>query len=169
MSFQFLDGSYSYTDFSIFDEDIEPKDVDEETLKENLTKFGIDIPQDTHFQKVDTGMYEWTVDKKVIENQLIDGSLTANYYNDHTVKEIENQLITYDKVRDVQIKSEQEAYKEILEGKFQIFAENKMIDTLQIHKVEVSYYLDSKGYYQPVYAFQSTVDGMDMIILVPGI
>ena len=55
LSFQFLDGSYSYTDFSSFDEDIEPKDVDEETLKEKLTVFGIDIPQDTHFKKVDTG------------------------------------------------------------------------------------------------------------------
>ena len=44
----------------------------------------------------------------------------VSYYNDNTVKRIENQLITYDKVRDVQIKSEQEAYKEILDGKFQI-------------------------------------------------
>ena len=150
--FRFLDGSYSYTDFSSFDEDKEPKDVDEETLKENVTKFGIDIPQDSHFQKVETGTYEWTVDKKVIENQLIDGSLTVNYYNDDTVKGIKNQLITYDKVRDIQIKSEQEAYKEILDGKFQYYSENKMIKTLHIHKVEVSYYLDSKGYYQPVYA-----------------
>ena len=75
------------TDFSSFDDNIKPKDVDEETLKENLTKFGIDIPQDANFQKVDTGVYEWTVDKKVRENQLIDGSLTVSYYNDHTVKE----------------------------------------------------------------------------------
>ena len=64
LSFQFLDGSYSYTDFSSFDEDIEPKDVDEETLKEKLTVFGIDIPQDTHFKKVNTGAFKWTVDKK---------------------------------------------------------------------------------------------------------
>ena len=49
--FQYLDGSYNYTDFSSFDEDIEPKDVDEETLKENVTKFGIDIPQDAAFSK----------------------------------------------------------------------------------------------------------------------
>ncbi|MBO1914302.1 hypothetical protein J4G37_56970, partial [Microvirga sp. 3-52] len=68
-----------------------------------------------------------------------------------------------------QIKSEQEAYQEILVGKFQVYAENNKIDSLQIHKVWVSYYLDSKSYYQPVYAFQSTVDEMDMIILVPGI
>jgi glycopeptide antibiotics resistance protein len=167
--FRYLDGSYRYTDFSNFDEDKEPKDVDEETLKENLTKFGTDIPQDSYFQKVDTGIYEWTVDKKVIENQLINGSLTVNYYNDNTVKRIDNQLITYDKVRDIQIKSEQEAYKKILDGKFKYYSENKMIKTLHIHKIEVTYYLDSKGYYQPVYAFHSTVDGMDMTILIPGI
>ncbi|MFH0068900.1 VanZ family protein [Peribacillus sp. NPDC056705] len=169
LSFQFLDGSYSFLDFSRLDEDIEPKDIDEETLKESLTKFGIDIPQDARFQKVDTGMYEWTVDKKARRNQLIDGVLTANYYNDNTVKEIEDQLITYDKVKDIQIKSQQEAYKEVLKGKFQIFTRNNKIDTLQIHKVEVSYYLDSKGYYQPVYDFYSTVDGKDMTILIPGI
>lgn len=167
--FQYLDGSYSYKDFSSFDEDKEPKNVDEETLKENLINFGIDIPQDSHFQKVNTGIYEWTIDKKVMENQLIDGSLTINYYNDDTVKGIENQLITYDKVRDVQIKSKQEAYKEISGGKFKYSSENKMIKTLHIHKIEVSYYLDSKGYYQPVYAFYSTVDGTDMTILIPGI
>ncbi|MGE8081424.1 VanZ family protein [Peribacillus loiseleuriae] len=166
---QFLDGSYNYTDYSSFDEDKELKDIDEETLKENLTKFGIDIPQDSHFQQIDTGIYEWTVDKKVIENQLINGSLTVNYYNNDTVKGIDNQLITYDKVRDIQIKSEQEAYKEFLNGKFQHYSENKMIKTLHIHKIEVSYYLDSKGYYQPVYAFHSTVDGMDTTILIPGI
>ena len=169
MSFQFRDGSYSFNNFSINDDSIKPLDIDEETIKEILTKFGIDIPQDNKFQKVNTGVYEWTVDKKVNKNQLIDGAITASYYNDHTVKEIGNQLVTYDKVRDVQIKSEQEAYKEILDGKFQIFVENNKIDTLQIQNVEISYYLDSKGYYQPVYAFQSTVDGMDMTIVVPGI
>ncbi|MBS4202059.1 VanZ family protein [Bacillus sp. FJAT-49732] len=167
--FRFLDGSYSYSDFSSFDEDKELKDVDEETLKENLAKFGIDVPQDSLFQKVDTGIYEWTLDKKVIENQLIDGSLTVDYYNDDTVKRLDNHLITYNKVKDVQIKSEQEAYKEILDGKFKYYPENNMIETLHIDKVEVSYYLDSKGYYQPVYAFHSTVDGREMTIFISGL
>lgn len=72
--FNFLDGSYRYTDFSSFVEGMEPKDVEEETLLENLIQFGIHIPQDSLFQKADTGSYEWTADKKVIENQLIDGA-----------------------------------------------------------------------------------------------
>ncbi|WP_332695268.1 VanZ family protein [Halalkalibacter lacteus] len=167
--FRLLDGSYSYKDFSSFDEDRVPKDVDEETIIEELIQFGIHVPQDSLFQKVDTGSYEWAVDKKVIENQLIDGVLGVSYYNDDTVKVIDNHLITYDKVRDVQIKSEQEAYKEISDGKFQHYSENKSIESLHIHKVEVSYLLDSKGYYQPVYAFHSTVDGMKMTIIIAGI
>ncbi|WP_066229071.1 VanZ family protein [Metabacillus fastidiosus] len=167
--FHFLDGSYSYTDFSKFSDGMMPKDVDEETLIKNLIQFGIHIPQDSLFQKVDTGSYEWTIDKKVIENQLIDGVLKVSYYNDDTVKLIDNRLITYDKVKNVQIKSEQEAYREILNGKFQHYSENNIIKSLHIHKVEVSYYLDSKGYYQPVYAFYTTVDGTDITILIPGI
>lgn len=167
--FRLLDGSYDYTDFSTFDEDVEPKDVEEETLKEELTKFGIDISKDLHFQKVDVGVYEWIVDKKTTGNQLMDGALTVSYYSDDTVKSIYNRLITYDKVRAIQIKSEQEAYMEILDGAFQHYSENKRIETLHIHKVELSYYLDSKGFYQPVYAFNSTVDGIDKTILIPGI
>lgn len=84
------------------------------------------------------------------------------------MKVIDNHLINYTKVRDVQIKSEQEAYKEILDGKFQHYPENKVIETLQIHNVEVSFHLDSKGYYQPVYAFHCTIDGMETMILFPG-
>lgn len=166
---QFLDGSYRYTDFSSFDDDKSRKEADEDTLKDTVAKFGIDIPPGSHFEKIETGSYRWTVDKKVTEDKLIDGSLTVNYYNDHTVKGIDNQLITYNKVKDVQIKSAHEAYKEILDGRFQYYPENKMIETLQIDKVEASYHLDSKGYYQPVYAFHCTADGMEMTILIPGI
>ncbi|OLS36763.1 VanZ family protein [Bacillus sp. MRMR6] len=167
--FHYLDGSYSYTDFSSYNEGIEPKDVGEETIIDGLLQFGIHVPRGSLFQKVDTGSYEWTVDKKVRENQLIDGVLRVGYFNDDTVKIIENHLITYDKVKDVQIKSEQEAYQEISNGKFQYVSENKRIESLHIHKVEVSYHLDSKGYYQPVYAFLSTVNGMETTILIPGI
>lgn len=169
ISFQFLDGSYRYTDFSSFDEEREPKDEDEKTLKESLKKFDIHIPQDSHFQKIDTGTYQWTVDKKSTGNRLIDGSLVVDYYNDDSVKSIDNKLITYDKVRDIEIKSEQEAYQEVLDGKFLYFPKDKKINTLHIDQVEVSYQLDSKGYYQPVYAFHGVVDGTDMTILIPGI
>ncbi|GIN72636.1 hypothetical protein J14TS2_31110 [Bacillus sp. J14TS2] len=165
--FEYLDGSYRYADFSSFD--ATPKNTDEKTLKASVTAFGIDIPEDADFQKVETGIYEWTADKIANGNQLIDGVLNVQYYHDDTLKSIDNQLITYDKVRDVQIKSEQEAYDEILAGKFKYSLANKQPETLHIDQVEISYYLDSKGYYQPIYAFQSTIDGGEMTIYIPGI
>ncbi|MBS4207321.1 hypothetical protein [Bacillus sp. FJAT-50079] len=164
--FHYLDGSYRYKDFSSFDEEL--KDADEEMLKEHVSKFGIEIPQASSFQQVDTGTYEWTVDKEVRENHLIDGFLTVKYYNDNTVKEIDNRFITYDKVRDVQIKSEQQAYNDLTEGRFTYYSENNNVKTLHITKVEVTYHLDSKGFYQPVYAFHSIVDGLETKILLPG-
>ncbi|GKV54481.1 hypothetical protein NCCP2222_04280 [Sporosarcina sp. NCCP-2222] len=169
LSFEFLDGSYDFLDFSSHNGDVEPKDVDKEAVQQQLTVFGVEIPEDSSFKKLDTGVFEWTVDKKEIQNQLIDGLLVAKYYSDDTVKGIDNQLVTYKKVRDVQIKSEQEAYEDIVNGKFNYYYDNKKIGNITIHKVEVSYYLDSKGYYQPVYAFYSTVDGTEMTILIPGI
>ncbi|MBP1916104.1 glycopeptide antibiotics resistance protein [Lederbergia galactosidilyticus] len=164
--FQFLDGGYRFTDFSSLD--AKPKDTDEKTLNASVTAFGIDIPVETDFQKVETGIYEWTADKIVNGNQLIDGYLNVQYYNDDTVKYMDNQMITYDKVKDVQIKSEQEAYDEILAGKFKYYPENNRLETLHINQVEVTYYLDSKGFYQPVYAFQSIIDGRDMTMYIPG-
>ncbi|WP_062106777.1 VanZ family protein [Bacillus niameyensis] len=169
ISFNYLDGSYSYTDFSSHDEDNEPTDVEEEILKEKLRDFDIQISQDAEFEKVNTGSYVWTVDKKVLGDQLIDGSLGATYYKDGTVKQIDNRLITYDKVKDIEIKSEQEAYEDILKGKFQYYPESGKIETMKIHDVELSYYLDSKGYYQPVFAFDCTINGNEFKILMPGI
>jgi glycopeptide antibiotics resistance protein len=163
-----LDGSYSYTDFSSFEEGIDPKDADEETLKEALTHLGMDIPQDAAFQKVDNGTYKWTVEKREVTNQLIDGELSVSYYSDDTIKEITNQLITYDKVKDVQIKSIKEAYQQIVEGDFRYFTENKKIQKVHVHNVEISYQLDTKGYYQPLYVFDCTVDGEESSILIPG-
>lgn len=165
--FRFLDGSYNYTDFSSHNEDHEPTDVEEEFLKGKLRDFDIKIPEDADFEKVDTGSYVWTVDKKVLGDQLIDGSIEATYYKDGTVKQIDNRFITYDKVKDIEMKSEQEAYEEILKGKFRSYS--KGIETLKVHHVELSYSLDSKGYYQPVYAFDCTIDGQETTILIPGI
>lgn len=164
----YLDGNYRYTDFSHFDDGIELIDATEEALVEKLGQFGIQLPREAAFHIVDTGIYEWTLDNRVLEDKLIDGFLRVSYYNDESLKEINNSLITYEKVRDVEIKSEKEAYEEVLAGKFRYYS-NNIIRSLHIHNVELRYYLDTKGYYQPIYAFQSTVDGMEYTILIPGI
>lgn len=75
--------------------------------------------------------------------------IAVQYYNDDTIKQIRNNLITYKKARDVQIKSEQEAYQEILDGKFKYYtnSESSKVKSVEIDQVELSYILDSKGFF----------------------
>lgn len=47
--FNSLDGSYSYKNFSSFDENMELKDGREDFLEEELLKFGIIFPDETTF------------------------------------------------------------------------------------------------------------------------
>ncbi len=60
-----------------------------------------------------------------------------------------------------------EAYRELLKGKFQ-YSKNR-IEAIEINEVKIQYYLDSKGYYQPVYLFNCTVDGVESNIIIPAI
>lgn len=165
----YLDGSYSYTDFSGYDEYMRHMDAEEEVLVERLKEVGIQIPEGARFNKRDIGSYEWTVEKNIIDNQLIDGVLYAEYFNDGTIKQIRNNLIVYNKIRSVPIKSEIEAYQEILNGKFTIFYSGNGLETINIHGVKLGYRLDSKGFYQPVYLFRSTIDGVESTIIIPAL
>lgn len=72
-------------------------------------------------------------------------------------------------MQDIEIKSEKEASQEILDGKFQFNSEIGKVEGLHIYKVDLDYFLDSKGFYQPDYAFESKVNGIDQIIRIPGI
>ena len=161
----FLDGAYVLTDFSSFD--VEPADTDEQTLTLLLQEMGITIPETSQFERMDVGQYEWSVNQFETDGQLIDGTLNVAYYQDQTIKRVENNLITYEKVREIKLKSEQQAYNEILDGKFQTYHKN--IKKLQIQQVKQAYELDSKGFYQPIYVFSGTINGEAATISIPGI
>jgi len=167
MMINFRDGSYTFTDCSSFNHSA--VDVDEDTLLESLEQFGVDIPEGATFNRRETGSYEWIVDRETNGNQLIDGVISCRYYSDGTIKNINNRLVTYDRVRNVPLKSETEAYEELLKGRFRSWYPGDNIKTINIHEIELGYQLDSKGFYQPVYIFQSTVNGLESSIIIPAI
>lgn len=164
----YLDGSYSYTDTSAFHEAVDLIHADEETLLYELNEFGIEMPESAEFAVKEEGSYQWHVDKEMDGDQLIDGNISCEYYSDQTIKILHNNLITYNKVREVAIISGQEAYEKILAGKFNMHTPDDGIESIEIHHVELDYLLDTKGYYQPVYAFHSMVDGNETTILIPA-
>lgn len=163
----YLDRTYSYIDFSYSDEGVALVDTDEATLKAEFERFGITIPEQARFEQIEVGRYKWQVDQVQIGDQLIDGTLTTDYYNDGTVKNFNQQIVTYEKVQDVELKSVQAAYDELLEGRFIAYKEH--IQQIEIDQVEMGYALDSKGFYQPIYEFSGLVDGERMTMLIPGI
>lgn len=162
---RFLDGSYELTDFSSFD--VEQTDTDEATVKGALQQLNIIIPSEAQFKRVDIGQYEWHVEQVKSGHQLIDGTLRARYFEDGTVKSVYNQMVTYDQVKEVKLKSEQQAYDELLEGRFKAYMTD--IQEIQIQQVKLDYMLDSKGFYHPIYVFHSVMDGQDVEIYIPGI
>ena len=161
----FLDGSYELTDFSMFD--VERADTDEQTLVLSLQEMGITIPATAQFERMDVGQYEWRVNQFETGGQLIDGTLKVAYYQDKTIKSVVNNIITYEKVREIKLKSEQQAYNELLDGKFKTYDKN--IKEMQIQQVKQAYELDSKGFYQPIYVFSGTINGEEGTISIPGI
>lgn len=84
------------------------------------------------------------------------------------IKDINNNIIRYKKVRDISIKSKEEAYKELAEGKFNLYKAED-IKTMEIEDIILSYMLDTKGFYQPIYNFISKVNGENIIISIPAL
>lgn len=173
MWFYYNGGSYRYSDFSAFDEGIERANTDEGNLVKILEEeFDIVLPNEAIFSRSDDGnnegMYEWSIDNYVDGDYITNGNLTVGYYRDDGIKDINNNIIRYKKVRDISIKSKEEAYNELAEGKFNLYKAED-IKTMEIEDIILSYMLDTKGFYQPIYNFISKVNGENIIISIPAL
>ena len=166
--FNYIGGTYSFTDFSHFDDGVEPMKIEESLLLEALNDFRINIPEEAEFYIGDNGQYQWKVAKFVKGDILLDGVITCTYFNDNTVKDLSNNLITYQKIKDVSIKSEKEAFEELMSGKFRYYYGENIKDII-IENISLEYILDTKGFYQPVYSFTSIIDDNEYSIIIPAI
>lgn len=170
ISFNYIGGSYSFTDFSQFDDEVEPMNIEEDLLLNTLNDFGINIPEEAEFYILADGRYQWKVANFVEGDILLDGFIDCAYYSDHTIKNLNHHLITYKKVKDVSIKSEKEAFEELAAGKFQFrYYEDRKINDIIIENISLDYVLDTKGFFQPVYSFTSIIDGNEYSIIIPAI
>lgn len=164
-----LDSSYSYTDFSSFDDETTHINASEDEIKTKLKTFGIEIPEEAELVSHEEGQYEFTVDGIVSGDTMMDGSLQCSYYSDDTIKDIRNKLVVYKKVRDVTVISEREAYEEVTKGKFRYRMNGDKIVTIEINNISLDYTLDSKGYLQPVYVLKSIVNEEPHSIIIPAL
>ncbi|MDQ0208421.1 VanZ family protein [Alkalicoccobacillus murimartini] len=164
--FEFKDGSYTLNNY-FFEENIQPLDTDESNLLNELNRFGITLPDAAELNHLGMGEYEWRTHLYKTGDQLIDGTLSVEYFSDDTIKSIVQSIITYDKVTDKPIKTKQQAFNQLMDGSFDWAYGD--INKIEVKDVELTYFLDSKGFYQPVYSFTSIIDGSDEKILIPAI
>lgn len=161
-------GTYSFTDFSQFDNKVK-EDATKEEIVEALNKLGVEIPENAEFSK-DEKSYNFSVNMYVEEDTLIDGNIACSYYEDNTIKNIQNNLIKYDKLKEKEIISPKEAYNQILEGKFRhVKYGYEKINNLIIEDFELEYYLDTKGFYVPVYNFKVKLNNEDIEIYIKAL
>lgn len=169
---EFRDGSYAYTDFSHFtqkEEKVEKKaKASKEEVKKALDKLGVDIPEGTIFQEDENG-YRFSINMQIEGDTLKNGDITCSYYEDGTIQNMKNSCIMYEKVKEKQIISEQEAYQEMTDGKFQYDNHVGKIETMIIEDVKLTYDLDTKGYYVPVYVFQAKINGQNQNIKIKAV
>lgn len=138
---------------------------DEKEIRKALEKFNVDIPNVATFDEIENGRYKFTVNMYLHNGILKDGTLLCVCSENGNIVEIDNRIITFEEYKEVEIISEKDAYEKIKEGK----ATNLLrCGSISIYSVELSYVVDSKGYYQPVYEFKCKKDSVEDIIIVPA-
>lgn len=164
-------GTFSMTDFdTTFPEEgtKEPQQVTnatEETIRNALYEYGIEIPDKAIFSYAPNTGYVLTV--KMVEDQgvILDGELRCDYYDNGKFADIKNNIVRFEAYKEFEIISEKEAFEQILAGKFVGFVSSG--SQIEVEQVYLEYMLDTKGFYQPVYSF--SVRGSEMPIQIPAI
>lgn len=103
LAFNLLEGTYRFTDFSKFDEHVSIVDVEEVTLKEQLERFDILIPEEATFSNQSPELYNWEVSNVKLNDKLINGTLSVESYSDNTIKYIRQSIVEYAYVTDEQL------------------------------------------------------------------
>ena len=164
----FDDGAYIFSEYSNFNNNIKPKTgIEKEKILKILNEFGINIPSSAIFEEKEDS-YHFNVNVSS-EDKIIEGTLNCTYYNDNTIKRIDNRIVTYKKNNEKTIISEKEAYQKILDGKFQYETYLGKINEIIIENISLRYHLDSKGYYVPTYVFNAKINDKDTHILIKAI
>ena len=160
--------TYSFTDYDALyhnDERMENKsNASEGELIQALKKMGVTIPKGTVFEEKKEEYY-FTADKIVKDGKMYDGSIRCEYTTDGVISHLINSIIEYEEYKSFPIISEKEAFDRLKEGYFRWYVSND----LEVLEVELSYELDTKGFYQPVYTFSVSWDDLAGTINIPAI
>ena len=120
-----------------------------------LAHLPVFIPEYAQFKVIGNGWHSFTVDQHIDGANLVDGVLRCRYAEDGTIRDVENNLLSYTYYDAETIISPEEAYQRLRAGKFydRGFFEAKTPTDVRVQSCTLGYQIDTKGFYQPVYFF----------------
>ncbi|MCM1245738.1 MAG: VanZ family protein [Roseburia sp.] len=173
-------GGYELTDFGSDAEEetsfsARTSDLSAEKIKSLLQQYHVTVPNQADFAELGDGEYQFAIHMKKEGDCWYDGVCTVIPAKNQWLSHLNYHIFCFSDEKTIDIKSEQQAYKELKEGKFIIPEEMDNIadiTSLCIKDITIVYELDSRGYAQPVYEFHVAVnqDKNNMVqIKIPAI
>lgn len=166
----YLDQSYEYT--ASFHDDAEWIDTERENIVQALSEFPVLLPSYAEFVAEGDGWHSFVVNQYVDGDILVDGTLRVRYAEDKSIREIQNELLSYTYYDNVEIITPEEAYNRLCAGKFydEGFFEYKSPTNVSVLSCTLEYEIDTKGFYQPVYYFDviSNDESYEDSIMIPA-
>ena len=160
--------TYNFTNMSASYSDDNEKgnklNATESELLLALEKMGVTIPEGAVFEQKDE-QYLFTTDRIVKDGKMYDGSIRCEYTTEGVISHLTNSIIEYEDYKSFPIISEKEAFDRLGKGYF-LGVDGKDYEVLG---VTLDYELDTKGFYQPVYAFSVSWDDIEHTINIPAI
>lgn len=156
----YLDPGYEYR--CGFGDDPVWADGEREDVEAALAHLPVFIPEYAEFTVEGDGWHTFTVEQRIDGAVMVDGTLRCRYAEDGTIREVQNNLLSYTYHDKVTIISPEEAYERLCNGEFNDggFFENKEPAEVSVLSCSLEYEIDTKGFYQPVYYFEvASTDG----------
>ncbi|MFI3208892.1 MAG: VanZ family protein [Eubacteriales bacterium] len=161
-------GGFWFINFEI-NEEMPDTTLSEEEIREILVDVGVDVPEEAEYvslyseQEVRGNVFY--ADSIVEGNIMSIGNLNCDINADGVVMEMNNYIYEYTYVTECEIYSEKEIYNQVVAGEFSYYGVDKLENLdMTVESMDITYALDSKGFYQPVYVV-SLLSGEEMMYL----
>lgn len=164
-----LDGTWEYS--GVYDSRT-PAETDRETIEALLAQFDISIPAEAEFAYLHSGTHQFTVDRLMDGNTMMDGTLTCVYNAEGMLSEIDNRLILYTRYSEETVISPQEACQLLRDGRFaSAVFEYRDPRPVTVTSCTLDYRVDTKGFLQPVYLFTISAGNSEYTetVMVPAL
>ncbi len=146
-------------------------ELSEAELREKLTAFDIDVPDHVTFGYEGDGWHKFEAAGDVKGDTLTTGILRCRVNGAGEIVEIENSLAVCGLAKQEAVLTPEEAYRRLQKGRcsdseyLEYWAREYARNKIRVTACALEYRADTKGFYQPVYAFGIEDLGFDSVFV----